>query len=112
MRTNQFPTDNWLRDDIGLPLLAQPRAPLMLTPRISRHFPADDRLRDDVGLPPIGDGFPVESVMASRFVSTMQRLALACAAVVRIVGGSLSPHRWTTAVAAMLRPRHHGRIVP
>lgn len=49
-RAVEFPTDNRLRDDVGLP-------PLTVEPRPARrrpdYFPADDRLRDDIGLPPL-----------------------------------------------------------
>jgi len=50
-----FPTDNWLRDDIGLPPLTDDWPPLQkrLTPRMPAYFPTDDRLRDDIGLPPL-----------------------------------------------------------
>src|SRR5215470_8619413 len=55
-----FPTDNRLRDEIGLPPLAALQPPLMLIPRIPPYFPTDDRLRDDIGLPPLGEGCDVE----------------------------------------------------
>src|SRR5438128_1289408 len=50
-----FPTDNWLREDVGLPPIAgdQPTVQQPLTFRAAAHFPTDDRLRDDIGLPPI-----------------------------------------------------------
>jgi len=51
-----FPTDNRLRDDIGLPALADDRRPLQQRPTLPApaYFPTDDRLRDDIGLPPLG----------------------------------------------------------
>jgi len=55
-RASPFPTDNRLRDDIGLPPLADDAPPLQRRPTLPppAHFPADDRLRDDIGLPPLG----------------------------------------------------------
>ena len=52
-----FPTDNRLRDDIGLPPLAEgwpPAPPQRLSAPTPTCFPSDDRLRDDIGLPPLG----------------------------------------------------------
>lgn len=53
-----FPTDNRLRDDIGLPPLADDRPQLQQRPPLPApaYFPTDDRLRDDIGLPPLGAG--------------------------------------------------------
>jgi hypothetical protein len=51
-----FPTDNWLRDDIGLPPLANDRPQQRLTVQAPAYFPTDDWLRDDIGLPPLGEG--------------------------------------------------------
>ena len=55
--TVPFPTDNRLRDDIGLPPLAEgwpPAPPQRLSAPTPTCFPSDDRLRDDIGLPPLG----------------------------------------------------------
>jgi hypothetical protein len=53
-----FPTDSRMRDDIGLPPLADDRPPLQRRPTLPTpaYFPTDDRLRDDIGLPPLGQG--------------------------------------------------------
>jgi len=55
-QASPFPTDNRLRDDIGLPPLADDPPPLQQRPTLPppAYFPADDRLRDDIGLPPLG----------------------------------------------------------
>lgn len=55
-QASPFPTDNRLRDDIGLPPLADdpPALPQRPTLPPPPYFPADDRLRDDIGLPPLG----------------------------------------------------------
>jgi hypothetical protein len=51
---SHFPIDNRLRDDIGLPPLAEFRPPLsLMPPPAPKYFPTDDRLRDDIGLPPL-----------------------------------------------------------
>jgi hypothetical protein len=57
-QASPFPTDNWLRDDIGLPPLAddRPRPQQRLTLLTPTYFPTDDWLRDDIGLPPLGAG--------------------------------------------------------
>ena len=56
------PTDNWIRDDIGLPRVSE--APLLPERRLTLPapscFPTDDRLRDDIGLPPLGNGSGVD----------------------------------------------------
>src|SRR5262249_34753011 len=49
-----FPTDNRLREDIGLSPLADPQPAALLqrfAPPPLAGFPTDDRLRDDIGLP-------------------------------------------------------------
>jgi hypothetical protein len=107
MEPNPFPSDNRLREDIGLLPLADSRPPLQLPVRAVRYFPTDDRLRDDVGLPPIGEGLDVDGTarsMASRSLSaTRQRL---------IAAGSRAFDGFATAVAAILGPRRNTRIVP
>jgi hypothetical protein len=107
MAPNPFPTDNRLREDIGLLPLADSRPPPQLPVRAARYFPTDDRLRDDVGLPPIGEGLGVDGTarsMASRtFPATRQTLI---AAVSRAFDGL------ATAVAAILGPCRNTRIVP
>jgi hypothetical protein len=57
-RPMAFPTDNWLRDDIGLPPLFRdpPTLERWLTPLAPPCFPTDDRLRNDIGLLPLGNG--------------------------------------------------------
>jgi hypothetical protein len=64
-RPVHFPSDNWLRNDIGLPSIAEdtPAPEGRLAPPAPPCFPTDDRLRDDIGLPPLsGDcrirGYP------------------------------------------------------
>jgi hypothetical protein len=58
-----FPADNWIRDDIGLPPLAQnpPMPERRLTPAAPACFPTDERLRDDIGLPPLDNGIGIDS---------------------------------------------------
>jgi hypothetical protein len=85
----QFPTDNRLRDDIGLPPLAESRPPLSLLPRMaaeSNYFPTDDRLRDDIGLLPI-----VHSAAAATppSPSLAARAAHRCVAAVRAAAAAL-----------------------
>ena len=55
-RPAPFPADDGLRDDIGLPPLAEgaPTLQPRLTPAAPGYFPTDDRLRNDIGLPPLG----------------------------------------------------------
>ena len=65
-QTNSFPTDNRLRDDIGLPPIGEPPPPLQLIPYASVYFPNDDRLRDDIGLPPLGAALNVDSAERRR----------------------------------------------
>jgi hypothetical protein len=62
-RPAPFPTDNRIREDIGLPLLAaDPSIPTRrLTPLASTSFPTDPALRDDVGLPPLDNGSGISS---------------------------------------------------
>lgn len=71
-----FPTDNRLRDDIGLPPLAALQPPLTLRPRIPAYLPTDDRLRDDIGLPPLGDGQDVERASPSPAGAIVRDLAV------------------------------------
>ena len=101
-RAMPFPTDNRLRDDIGLPPLAAARPPLMLMPRASAYFPTDDRLRDDIGLPPLGDGCDVEGATPSPSSAMIRDLAAdvsgflgRCRAAAALI---LSPHRPAHAV--------------
>jgi hypothetical protein len=60
-QASPFPTDNWMRDDIGLLPLAADRPPLQqrLTLQTPSYFPTDDRMRDDIGLPPLAEGSDV-----------------------------------------------------
>jgi hypothetical protein len=94
-----FPTDNRLRDDIGLPPLAALRPPLMLIPRTPAYFPTDDRLRDDIGLPPLGDGGDVEGA------------TLSCVAFLGAVDISGFLGRCRTVAASILTPRRAARVV-
>jgi hypothetical protein len=110
MKPNQavpLPTDNWLRDDIGLLPLGESRPLLQLMPRTSGYFPTDDRLRDDIGLPPIAAGFDGDGATSAM----TQRIALACATLVRIAGSSKALGICATAVAAVLHPRRHTRVI-
>jgi len=100
-----FPTDNRLRDDVGLPpLAALPPPPPRLTPRPPAYFPADARLRDDIGLPPLGDGVDAEGARRSPSRPLMQRLARAGAAVIRVIDGGAA------AVRAILQSRRRARV--
>ena len=90
----QFPIDNRLRDDIGLPPLAESRLPLSLLPRFapaSRYFPTDDRLRDDIGLLPIAQSAyaatPPGLSMAARAAHGCARGAAAALALVASLRG-------------------------
>jgi hypothetical protein len=107
MEPNPFPTDNRLREDIGLLPLADSRPPLRLPVRAARYFPTDDRLRDDVGLAPIGEGLDVEgtarSMASSTFSATRQGL---------IAAGSRALGGFARAVTAILGPRRNTRVVP
>ena len=94
---NPFPTDNRLRDDIGLPPIGEPPPPMQLIPYASAYFPSDDRLRDDVGLPPLGTGLDVDGATSSPPRPMARRLALSGAALIGIVDGGVK------AVTAMLR---------
>lgn len=96
-----FPTDNRLRDDIGLPPLAALQPPLMLTPRIPAYFPADDRLRDDIGLPTLSEGCDVAGATPSPSGAMARGLALVSA----FLG------RCRTAAASILTPRHPAHVV-
>ena len=92
----QFPIDNRLRDDIGLPPLAESRPPLSLLPRMaaaSQYFPTDDRLRDDIGLPPLAHSTYAATPPSQ---SMAARTARRCAAAVRTATSAL-------ALAATLR---------
>jgi hypothetical protein len=111
MKSNQavpLPTDNWLRDDLGLPPLTAPRPLLELTPRTSGYFPTDDWLRDDIGLPPLREEFHAEGARSSTG-SITQRIASSCAIPLGVIGASLEGY--VTAVAAVLRSRRHTRIL-
>ena len=56
-----FPSDNWIRDDIGLPpLAADPLPTRRLKPPAPARFPTDQALRDDIGLPPLGNGSGID----------------------------------------------------
>jgi hypothetical protein len=101
-RAIPFPTDNRLRDDVGLPPLAALQPPPMLMPRASAYFPTDDRLRDDIGLPPLGDGWDVERATPSPSSAMVRGLAVD-------VSGFLG--RCRTAVALLLTPRRPARVV-
>jgi hypothetical protein len=105
-----FPTDNRLRDDIGLPPLAESRPPLMLMPRTPAYFPTDDRLREDIGLPPIGEGCDVDGARRSSSASMTRRLALSCAALVRVRRSRLLDG-CVAAVAAIRHPRRPTGII-
>ena len=94
---NPFPTDNRLRDDIGLPPLGEPPPPIQLIPYASAYFPSDDRLRDDVGLPPLGAAVDVDDATPSPARPSTGRLALGSATLVGVVDGCVK------AVTAMLR---------
>ena len=94
---NPFPTDNRLRDDIGLPPIGQPPPPLLLIPYASAYFPSDDRLRDDIGLPPLGAAVEAAGATRPPARSMPRRLALSGAALVGVVDGGVK------AVTAMLR---------
>jgi hypothetical protein len=107
MESNPFPTDNRLREDIGLLPLASSRPPLQLPVRAARYFPADDRLRDDIGLPPIGEGLDVDGTarpMASRTFSATRKSLIAA--------GSRAFDGFATAVTAVLGSRRNPRIAP
>jgi len=100
----QFPTDNRLRDDIGLPPLAASRPPLNLLPRwapASRYFPTGDRLRDDVGLPPIAHGVCAATPPGP---SIAARAARRCAAAIRAAASAMT-------LAATVRGLGHARGV-
>jgi len=94
---NPFPTDNRLRDDIGLPPLGELGPPMQLIPYASAYFPSDDRLRDDIGLPPLGAPVDVAGATRPPARSLPRRLALSGAALVGAVDGRVK------AVTAMLR---------
>ena len=51
-----FPTDNLVRDDIGLSPLPADLPPILQRPRLApAGFPTDPALRADIGLPPLGN---------------------------------------------------------
>jgi hypothetical protein len=111
MKSNQavpLPTDNLLRDDLGLPPLAAPRPLLELTPRTSGYFPTDDWLRDDIRLPPLREEFHAKGARSSTG-SIVQRMASSCAVPLGVIAASLE--RYVTAVAAVLRSPRHTRIL-
>ena len=93
-QTNPFPTDNRLRDDIGLPPIGEPSPPLQLIPYASAYFPSDDRLRDDIGLPPLGAALNVDSATPA---SAPPRIARSGASLIGVVDGCVK------GVTAMLR---------
>jgi hypothetical protein len=56
-----IPTDNWIRDDIGLPPIVDDVPPPRFGQRtpVPPYLPADDRLRADIGLPPLDGSRPL-----------------------------------------------------
>ena len=92
---NSFPTDNRLRDDIGLPPIGEPPPPLQLIPYASAYFPSDDRLRADIGLPPLGAALDVDS--ATPAPAATRRIARSSAGLIGVVDGCMK------AITAMLR---------
>ena len=106
-RNMPFPIDDWLREDIGLLPLANPRPqPERLTPPPSPYFPTDDRLRDDIGLPPIGND--AQDHGAARVLcSSVGRMESLRATLTRIVTAAVNTP--VTAFTAMLQARHDTR---
>ena len=92
---NPFPTDNRLRDDIGLPPIGEPPPPLQLIPYASAYFPSDDRLRADIGLPPLGTALDVDS--ATPAPAATRRTARSGASLIGAADSCMK------AVTAMLR---------